>query len=417
MKKWVNWLLGYVTVRGEGAFPERLLNLCGQHRLVFWGLRWMDDGSVSFRVRWGQLKRLNGLAERAMCVLTVCELRGGLPFLLGLRRRWGFAVGMGMVLLAVTVLSRFVLVVEVTGNHSLPTAVILSELHRQGVRPGVYGPALERQEIANRVLIALPQLSFLAINLHGTRVEAIVREADPKPELLDEGRAADIVAGADGIVLDIQTTAGQPLVEDGDTVARGDVLIRGDMDLYEPEGSSYDQGRLVVHATGRVLARTWRVMEACVPLERQEKVYTGAEQRQHSLNFLWLRMDFYQNSGISYEKYDKITNTMPLTLWGRELPLSWVTVSSREYRTESGTMEREQGEALLRQQLEHRLAQVLSGSEGRVLRTDFVAEQREGVLYLTMLAECEEQIGVTVERAGPIGHIRAAGSYTTEESE
>ena len=42
MKKLLNVLFGYVIVRGEGAFPERLLNLCGQHRLAFWELRWLD---------------------------------------------------------------------------------------------------------------------------------------------------------------------------------------------------------------------------------------------------------------------------------------------------------------------------------------------------------------------------------------
>lgn len=417
MKKLLNVLFGYVIVRGEGAFPERLLNLCGQHRLAFWELRWLDETSVSFRVRWSEVKRLSELSERAMCVLTVEGLRGGLPFLLGLRRRWGFAAGMSMVLLAVMVLSRFVLVVEVTGNRQVPTALILSELHRQGVRPGVYGPGLARQEIANRTLIALPQLSFMALNLHGTRIEVIVREADPKPELLDERTAADIVAGTDGILVDIQTTAGRQLVEDGDTVARGDVLITGDMDLYEPEGSSYDQGRLMVRATGRVLARTWRVLEACVPLTKQEKRYTGAERKWHTLKFLWLHMDFYQNSGISYEKYDKITDTIPLTLWGYTLPVAWVTTTCREYRTEPAELERAAAEELLRQQLESRLEQMLSQSEGTVLRTDFVAEQREGLLYLTMLAECEEQIGVTVERKDPIGHIPGTGNHTTEESE
>ena len=39
-------------------------------------------------------------------------------------------------------LSRFLLVVEVTGNETVPTAVILSQLRRVGVRPGAYGPAI-----------------------------------------------------------------------------------------------------------------------------------------------------------------------------------------------------------------------------------------------------------------------------------
>lgn len=49
----------------------------------------------------------------------------------------------------------------------------------------------------------------MAINLHGTRIEVVVREAEQVPELLDEGTPADVVAAADGIILDIHTSAGR----------------------------------------------------------------------------------------------------------------------------------------------------------------------------------------------------------------
>ena len=39
-------------------------------------------------------------------------------------------------LCAVSFLSRFVLTIQVTGNQEIPTAVILSQLRQQGIRPG-----------------------------------------------------------------------------------------------------------------------------------------------------------------------------------------------------------------------------------------------------------------------------------------
>ena len=38
MKKVTNLLRGVVEIRAEGAFPERLINLCAQHRVAFWGV-------------------------------------------------------------------------------------------------------------------------------------------------------------------------------------------------------------------------------------------------------------------------------------------------------------------------------------------------------------------------------------------
>lgn len=250
MKRLINWLLGYVEVRAEGAFPERLLNLCAQNRLAFWGLSWGDETSFTFRIRLKDLPRLRQYAQWAMCAIHEAGRRGGLAALLRWRRRWGFVAGAVVAFLAMAVLSRFVLVVEVTGNESVPSAIILSELQRLGVKPGAYGPALDRAALANEALIALPELSFMAINLHGTRIEVVVREAEQVPELLDEGTPADVVAAADGIILDIHTSAGRAMFADGDTVTKGEVLISGDVELRKPEDSDYDIGKLVVRAAG-----------------------------------------------------------------------------------------------------------------------------------------------------------------------
>lgn len=405
MQRLTNWMAGYAEVRAEGAFPERLLNLCAQNRLPFWGLRWESETALTLIVRLRDAGRLETYAERAMCDLTVRSRRGFAAALLRWRRRWGFALGVTLAFLAVTVLSRFVLVVEVTGNEQIPAAVILSELQRLGVKPGAYGPGLDRTALANEALLSLPELSFMAINLHGTRIEVVVREAEPTPELLDERVPADVVAAADGIIEEIYAAAGQAVFKEGDTVARGEVLISGDVELRRPEGSDYDMGRLVVRASGEVTARTWRTMKASIPLSAQVKTYTGAEKRFFSARVLWGTLDFFRNSGISYEKYDKITKTAPLTLFGKTLPFGVTTVTAREYTLSERALDGEAARAMLEEELLRRLGEVMAERDGQILRTDFAAAMENGVLTVTMLAECREQIGETVERPGETGRI------------
>lgn len=77
---------------------------------------------------------------------------------------------------------------EVKGNERVPTAVILSQLRQLGVRPGVYGPGLDRQQLAQETLREMEELSWVGINLHGTRLEVIVREAVASPEADRRGR-------------------------------------------------------------------------------------------------------------------------------------------------------------------------------------------------------------------------------------
>jgi len=407
MKKLINLLRGYVELEAAGAFPERLLNLCAQNRLQFWKLCWIDETSFTFRIALSDRKRLDGLAQRAMCQLTERGRRGAAVAAERIiRRRWGFLAGLAVCFLAVSFLSRFLLVIEVVGNETTPTAVILSQLQRVGVRPGAYGPSIPEKEAANEALLGLPELSYLAINIYGTRAEVVVHEAEKKPELLEEDVPTDVVAKTDGIIEEIQAESGRAMFQDGDIVAKGEVLISGELDLKEPEYSTVDLGQLIVHAAGTVTARTWRTLEETVPLTYQAKAYTGEAYTGYGIKFLWFDLDFFENSSISQGRYDKITKTEQLTLFDRSLPVWLTTTSLRPYTLEERPIDGEEAAARLEQVLLARLEEQLAASRGEALRTDFVTREEGGRLTVTLLAECREEIGRTVERGGETGRMR-----------
>ena len=410
-----NLIRGKIRVEAVGAYPERLINLCAARGLAFWGLEWVDETTIRITVSFWHWKRLGELAQRAMCELTVLRSDGLPVAALRLRRRYAFLAGAALCLLTLSVLSRFVLVVEVTGNETVAGAVILAELERQGVRPGAYIPSLDTKAIANRALISLDELSFLAINLNGCRAEVVVREAEEPPELLDQDTPADVTAAATGIVLDVQATAGQALVEEGDTVVEGDVLITGFIDLPEPAYSETDAGTYVVHASGTVTARTWRTLRAVLPLTAAVKEYTGESTTLWSVELLGRRVNFYQNSGISYDRYDKIIQTDVLTLpGGWELPFSVTRETARAYTTRAQTLDRDAAITLLEDGLRRELDDILAGTDGECVRLDYTAAVEGDELTVTLLAECVEQIGRTVLREGETGFFLDG---QTEQSE
>ena len=174
----VNRLRGELRVVARGPFPERLMNVCAQNGISFWALEWRDGHTLSMTVRQEDRKQLWKLAERVGCTVETEGSRGLPAFLARFRTRYAFLAGFALSLAAVCILSSFVLTIQVTGNETVPTGVILSELRRLGVRPGAYGPALERRQIAEEALLSLDELSWMSLNLHGTRLEVQVREAD-----------------------------------------------------------------------------------------------------------------------------------------------------------------------------------------------------------------------------------------------
>ena len=259
----VNYLRGTARVSVSGPFPERVINLCAQERIDFWAVDWRDEHHVAITVRLAGISRLHVLAERVGCEVEVF-CRWGLPvFVQKFRQRYAFVVGLALCLCAVGLAAQFILSVEVSGNEMVSETVILQHLQRFGVRPGAFGPGLDRRQIEQEILLEMKELSWMTINLFGTRAEVQVREAQKAPERVDESGFYHVVSEADGIVTHVEAELGDALVKEGDTVGAGDILISGTVTLEPPQYSELPNRYYDVHARGRIWARTWRVCSVC----------------------------------------------------------------------------------------------------------------------------------------------------------
>ena len=392
----VNALRGSVRLEVEGAFPERFLNLCAQRGILFWNVEWMETTRLRLTVTRRGSRQAAALGERTLCTVTPAGRKGMPYFLARFRKRYAFWVGMGLSMAAVCVLSSFVLTIEVKGNTTVPTAQILTELRRQGLGIGTFGPGLDERTVGNKVLLQLPQLSWLSINLYGTRAEVLVREAVEAPELVDAQEYGSVVARASGIVTRVEALTGEAVVKVGDTVLEGETLISGTVHLEGPAYSDKPEiGQIQVRASGRVYARTWRTMAAQLPLEAQVKRYTGEETNLWSVTALGRRTDFFGKGGISFDRYDKISRTWTLTLpGGEEMPLAVQRETCRAYELETLAVEPDAAEAMLKERLMEALEEAVG--EGEIVSTEFAVETENGMLTVTLQAECREEIGTFV---------------------
>lgn len=392
----VNALRGSVRLEVEGAFPERFLNLCAQRGILFWNVEWMEATRLRLTVTRRGSRQAAALGERTLCTVTPAG-RSGMPYFLArFKKRYAFWVGMGLSMAAVCVLSSFVLTIEVKGNTTVPTAQILTELRRQGLGIGTFGPGLDERTVGNKVLLQLPQLSWLSINLYGTRAEVLVREAVEAPELVDAQEYGSVVARASGIVTRVEALTGEAVVKVGDTVLEGETLISGTVHLEGPAYSDKPEiGQIQVRASGRVYARTWRTMAAQLPLEAQVKRYTGEETNLWSVTALGRRTDFFGKGGISFDRYDKISRTWTLTLpGGEEMPLAVQRETCRAYELETLAVEPDAAQAMLEERLMEALEEAVG--EGEIVSTEFAVETVDGMLTVTLQAECREEIGTFV---------------------
>ena len=397
LKGIINRLRGQVHIRAESAFPERILNLCGARELAFWDVAWESPTAFTCRLSRRDWHVLRQAAGNLDCTLTVVGREGAPYFLFRFRQRQPLLIGLLICSMALFLGSFFVWDFAVEGNETVPTEEILRALEKNGVHLGSFGLSLDGESIRNHVLLDIPELSWITVNVSGCRAHVQVRERIPAPERLDRQTPSNLVARRAGLVLKVRALDGVASVQPGTAVEEEELLISGVEDTATV-------GARILAGMGSVTARTWYALTVPMPLEAPEKRYTGEERTLFSLVFGTHRIKFFSNSSIQGEKYDKMTRRHPLSLFGLHLPVTLVTEVCRFYETVPAprtAVEAERaGEAILTSYL----ASIVE-PYGSVSSTLCTSRQRDGVLLVTLSAECVEEIGVRVpiytEEPGP----------------
>ena len=224
---WLRWLRGTVTFLITGAFPEKLINRCIRYHLPVWGVVRESDGLIAHTYA-RRYRMLHGLS-RGTGTRTRIQKKSGLPFVIRrYRRRWGLVSGgIGAVLLLVFLSTR-IWVVEVTGCVQIQPQEIIAQLSALGLRPGVAASQVDSRLLQRQMMLLDGRLAWIAVNLVGSTAQVEIREQTAVPKQQDFGdRAANVVAACDGQIRYMEVYEGQPLVQVGDTVSRGEVIISG----------------------------------------------------------------------------------------------------------------------------------------------------------------------------------------------
>jgi len=346
----VNYLYGTVCIRIRGTFPERLINLCVSRQIYLWDICKQDDVLFA-RMYLADFFRIRPLVKMSKTQVKVVEYTG-LPFVMKkIKRRKMLVIGAVLFLLGLHVLSSYVWFIELKGVKMLSKERILEVAEDHGLKPGVLKKTIDTKQIEDAILFSLPEVAWVEIGFTGTRAEIeIVEKTLPKTE---DKTPAHIVAMKDGVITEIITIAGQPAVKKGDTVKKGDLLIRGfaTPSKTEPPGEPPTitvPGQLI-RAKGLVKARVWYEGYGEAGLMRELRTRTGRRDMAVDLLVGPYRINVKRVAANPFPLYctETIHKKMPwrnsgltvesiITVY-HELTRNWQQISLEEARDEAKT--------------------------------------------------------------------------------
>ena len=387
-RKAVNYLRGQAAVEITSSAPERVVNLCAAHGIPFWDVDWRTERCFRVTTTLPGLSRLREVAANTDADIRLLRKTGAPELWRRCRRRYVLLAAALVLPLLLALGSAFIWDFAVSGNDTVPTEEILQALERCGVRVGTRGVGLDQDDLRNRVLPLLPDVVYLAVNVRGCTAHVQVVERTRPPHLYRDSDVQNIVARRDGLVTEVTALDGAAAVSPGDTVTAGQLLISGAADS--------PRGVRLMRATGTVRARTWYTLTVPIPLAAAERAGESGHVTRLSLDAGRRRIKFYAGGSVLGADCAKIAEYRPAVLpFGLRLPLSLVTERTVAYDTvparNAAEAAQQEGEAQLLYQLHQTI-----GEDGAVLHTAFSREERNGWLYVTLRAECEEQIGMEV---------------------
>ncbi len=381
----MNYLRGYAKIEIYGGIPEQFINSLARQGIPFWRFEKPEPGLARVRIPISYAQDAERLKRGTDCDIEIVR-RSGLPvFARKFKRRWALIIGLILCLLAVPAMSLFVWEIDVSGNETVPTGEIMSVAEKLGIHIGMLGFSIDQQDIRNKALLELKDLSWLTVNIKGTKAEIKVRERIKKPEIINDKLPSEVIAAKGGVITDINVFQGMPKVVQGQTVAKGDVLVSSDMD-------SLKSGSRRVHAMGEIYARTWYDYSSEMPLKYDSKVYTGKKTKKSAIIMFGKRINLYFSTGFFNTFCDKIIKCDQVILpGGYALPIKINTETYAQYETESCVIDVKEAEDILKVRLSEQLDKVIG--DGEKVSVKYETKVSGDIIKVTLHAECIEQIG------------------------
>lgn len=385
MKLFLN-LFGYRWLETDRAHAAALLNLCLAAGVSLPDFAATDGGGIRFRLGSLSAGKIIRAAKREAIPLR--ETRGGLPFLLRrFRARAGLLAGAVCAVFLLVLSQRFVWSVRVIGNDRLTAGDVRRQLAGQGLEVGSYIPSLRVGEIETRVLLLSDDVAWIAVHLDGTVAVAQVVERAPVPEKTD--RPANLIAARDGQIEGLELYRGHAAVGIGQPVRAGDLLVSG---VYDSATVGYRYTR----ASGRVLARTERILRVEIPLSYEEKVYGKEQSGGIEFHFFKFSLNFSKNSRKSTPLCDIIETTTGNDWLGlHDLPVSLLRRTYRPYDMVPAERTAEQALELAYAELDRELSGL--SPEVQLVGKRVATTITDAGVILECTLDCVENIAVQVE--------------------
>lgn len=231
----ISFVRGYYTIIVEGLDTESFLNYLIRNKIYVYNVNRIEKTKIQFNIDRDNYKKLKKIHRSNKFNIKV-KKQTGIPFIA--KRIYTYR---GMIICAIISLiilmstSQFVTDVYITAPEGIDKTALKKELYIQGVKPGVYKKSIDRKIVRDNIMGKFNQIAYVSINIKGTNIFVNITKKDESQNSEENSNYCNIIATKDGIIEKVVPRSGEAVVEEGDIVKKGDVLVNGAKTTALPE--------------------------------------------------------------------------------------------------------------------------------------------------------------------------------------
>lgn len=363
--RFYRFLCGYVRFIAYDGFTERFLNLCSRSGIFLWDLKRSENG-ITASVSIKHYRKIRQAAVRSGMV-TKIRMKKGVPFLIAkYKKRIGLLYGTAVAAIFLSIMSTMIWSIDISGNNTVTDHQILTALAQSGVKHGTFRKDINAAAVRFDVMGKIPELSYLTVNVLGSRLEVKVAEQTEEAFVADKSVPCDVVSTADGQIAALEVYHGTALHKQGKAIRAGETLAAGFVELS-------DGSVRLCHAEAYALIRTDIQIDCRTP-RTVETLKSEKEKTYITLHIMGLDIPLYRKADSKPE----LVRTRTLTLNGVPMPFSLTTQISRTYTAQ--TIERSQKQLELSAAEEYLLKKTSLLSQAAVCSEKITSEPSQNAI-------------------------------------
>ena len=313
---------GFLRIKVNGDGAERFLNLCSKNKIALWNIK-RNKEELLVNIKINDYKRIRTLRKTIKFPPKIkIYKKYGMPFIINsYNKRKGIAVGIILSLLILYFLTGFIWEVKVEGNKNINSDVVISACEELGVRKGIRKNKIDPYNLKSLLVLKVEGIAWCSFNVEGSVLTVDISEAKDSSKETDKSPSS-LISTYDGVIKSTKIEKGIKMVDLGQAVRKGDLLVSGAV--------NYGEKTDFVKSEGSIIAETERDFTKTIPLNFEDKVLSGKSKTFKVLDFFGLKIPLFIGS-INFD-YEETITKKSIRMLGANLPVTIVSKKFDEIR-------------------------------------------------------------------------------------